>query len=161
MTKDEILAAIEEGRSKLNLAIEGLSDAQLQEPGVTGEWSVKDLLFHITTWESELVKLLWQAAEGQQATSLLVTDQDIDGSNARVYALGKDRPLESVRQDFHGVHTQIVRRAGVFSDADLSDLHRFPWLGGDPLWQWIAGDSFEHEAEHGAEILEWRRKKGY
>jgi len=31
----------------------GLSDAQLMEPGVTGDWSVRDILAHVTTWEEE------------------------------------------------------------------------------------------------------------
>ena len=28
----------------------GLSDAQLMKPGVTGDWSVRDILAHVSTW---------------------------------------------------------------------------------------------------------------
>jgi hypothetical protein len=31
----------------------GLSDAQLMKPGVTGDWSVRDILAHVSTWEEE------------------------------------------------------------------------------------------------------------
>jgi hypothetical protein len=36
----------------------GLSTAELMEPGVTGDWSVRDILAHVTTWEEEALKYL-------------------------------------------------------------------------------------------------------
>ncbi len=36
----------------------GLPDERLMEPGVTGDWSVKDVLAHVTTWEEEALKHL-------------------------------------------------------------------------------------------------------
>lgn len=34
----------------------GLSDSQWLEPGVTGAWSVRDILADVTTWEEEALK---------------------------------------------------------------------------------------------------------
>jgi len=34
-----------------NESYAGLSDVQLMEPGVTGAWSVRDILAHVTTWK--------------------------------------------------------------------------------------------------------------
>src|SRR2546430_10504826 len=31
----------------------GLSDADLMRPGVTGTWSVRDIIAHVTWWEEE------------------------------------------------------------------------------------------------------------
>jgi len=31
----------------------GFTDTQLLEPGVTGDWSVRDIIAHVTTWEEE------------------------------------------------------------------------------------------------------------
>ncbi len=36
----------------------GLSDSQLTEAGVTGKWSVKDIIAHVTWWEEEALKHL-------------------------------------------------------------------------------------------------------
>jgi Mycothiol maleylpyruvate isomerase N-terminal domain len=35
----------------LQQAIEGISDERMAEPGVAGEWSVKDLLAHVAYWD--------------------------------------------------------------------------------------------------------------
>jgi hypothetical protein len=36
----------------------GVPDSQLVEPGVVDDWSVKDILAHVTTWEEEALKHL-------------------------------------------------------------------------------------------------------
>ena len=55
---------------------------------------------------------------------------------------------------------QTGRRVEAFNDKDLEDPKRYPWLKERPLWQWIAGDSFEHEAEHAAQVRQWRAARG-
>jgi hypothetical protein len=156
MTKSEILTALNEGRERFLEAIEDLTPDQMKETGVVGEWSVKDILVHLTRWEAELVKLLWQASQGQKPTSAHFSSSSVDDLNARWYQESRSRPLERILEDFHGVRAQTVRRVEDFSDEDLTDPKRYLWLKDAPLWEWIAGDSFEHEAEHGAQIRAWR-----
>lgn len=157
MTRDEILDALEDGREELIEAIEGLTDEQMQEPGVVGDWSIKDILFHLSMWEAELVRLLWQAAQGETPTSMHFTQVDVDQTNAAWALKSAERSLEQVFADFEAVRKQTVRRVMAFSDQDLADPQRYPWLDSRPLWEWIASDSFEHEREHTAEILAWRK----
>lgn len=160
MTQDEILDRLEDERENFLAAIDGLSDAQLEQPGVVGDWSVKDLMFHLTMWEAELVKLLWQAAQGVQPTTVHFSKMSVDERNVTWSAQSKDRTLEQVIDDFAGVRKQTSRRVAAFKDKDLNDPQRYPWLKGYPLWTWIAEDSFKHEAEHIAQILQWRQNLG-
>jgi len=39
-------------------AIAGLTDEQLTTPGVTGHWSVRDLMAHVAAWEEEALHAL-------------------------------------------------------------------------------------------------------
>jgi hypothetical protein len=160
MNQDEILDALEDQREKFLEAIDGLKEDQLAEPGVVGEWSVKDIMFHLTMWEAELVKLLWQAAQGVQPTTVHFGKTPVDELNAAWSGLSRTRSLDQVIDDFAGVRKQTSRRVSAFKDQDLKDAQRFPWLKGHPLWEWIAEDSFKHEAEHTAQILAWRKAKG-
>jgi hypothetical protein len=70
------------------------------------------------------------------------------------------RSLEQVLQDFRAVRAQTRRRVEAFTDEDLSDPKRYPWLKERPLWEWIEGDSFGHEAEHTAQIRAWLERRG-
>jgi hypothetical protein len=159
MTKDEILDALEDEREKLMDAIEGLSNEEMIEASVVGDWSIKDILAHLSAWEAELVKLLWQIRQGQPPSGIYASGVPIDEVNAAWSEAARSRTLERVMDDFISVRKQTVRRVQPFSDADLSDPQHWPWLKGHPLWEWIANDSFQHEAEHAAQILEWRSRR--
>jgi hypothetical protein len=158
MTKDELIEALEDEREKMLDAIDGLSDEELQRPGANGEWSVKDILIHLSAWEAEMVKLLWQAKQGQKPTSAHFNTPDVDARNQEWFEAYRGRELDRVLADFAALRQQTVRRVEAFSEADLNDVQHFSWLGGRPLWEWVAGDSFEHEAEHAAQIREWRAR---
>ena len=47
-TKTEILSIIKRERENLESLLAGLTDAQLIEPGVEVDWSIKDILVHFT-----------------------------------------------------------------------------------------------------------------
>lgn len=158
-SKSEILAALDDSRESFLETIESLSEEDLTEPALANDWSVKDILFHLSRWEGELVKLLWQARQGLKPSSIHFSSPDVDAMNARWAAESRLRPLEQALEDFHAVRNQTLRRVEAFSDHDLSDPNRFPWLGGRPLSEWIAGDSYEHEAEHAAQIQAWKKNR--
>ncbi len=160
MTLDEILDALEDEREQLLDAIEGLGEEQMLEPGVMADWSVKDILHHLSMWEAELVRLLWQTSQGTAPTTVHFTQESVDSTNAAWHERGKTRPLANVLSDFAAVRKQTTRRVSAFSDKDLNDPQRFPWLKGYPLWEWVESDSFGHEAEHTAQILQWRSQQG-
>jgi hypothetical protein len=160
MNKAEILKALEDTREQFLDAIENLPEGALEEPGVVDEWSIKQVMDHISRWEAEVVKLLWQANQGERPSNLLTVQVDVDQINAQWAAEAQKRPLQRVLDDFHGTRTQTIRRVEDFSDRDLTDPKRYPWAKGQPLSEWIAGDSFEHEAEHTDQVLAWRKKKG-
>lgn len=161
MTKDELINALEEGRETFLEAIEGLSDETMQLPGAVGSWSVKDVLSHLSRWEAELIKQLWQLSQGQRPTTVHFSGMSDEEINARWYSEGRDRELERVLEDFHGVRTQTIRRVEGFTEKDLLEIGRYRWLGKTPLWQVVAESTFEHEAEHAAEIRRWREQTGY
>jgi hypothetical protein len=156
MNKDEVLDALEDEREKFMDSIEGLSDEALQTPGVVGEWSIKDIMTHLSAWEAELVKLLWQVKQNQKPSTAHFSDVAVDFRNQQWYAIYKGRPLENVLADFVSVRKQTVRRVEAFNDKDLTDPQRYTWLEERALWEWVAGDSFEHEAEHRSQIQAWR-----
>lgn len=160
MDKEELIAALTQTRERFLEVLKTLPDEAMVEPGVVGEWSVKDVLAHISRWEAELVKLLWQARQGVRPTTQLNSSEPYDEVNARWQQEDQSRPLERILQDFHGVRSQTIRRLEAFTDQELNDPQRFSWLGGKPLWSWVASDSFEHEAEHLEQIIAWRNRRG-
>jgi hypothetical protein len=155
MNKKDLLAALEDTHERLTEAIASLSEEEMLLPGTMGDWSVKDLLAHLSRWEAELVKLLWQARQGLQPSTILNSPISFDEINARWQQEDQDRPLKRILEDFHGVREQTMRRLESFEDKDLDNPQRFPWLKGRELWTWVASDSYEHDLEHLPQLLNW------
>lgn len=159
MPKKELLKAIEDGHEELLQSIEGLDDETLSQPGVSGEWSVKDILAHIGRWEAELVAMLFQMQRGGKPTTAQFGKMTTEELNTKWHMESLERSLAQVQSDLRGVHRQILRRVEEFSDQDLDDEKRYPWLKGMSLGAYIASDTYEHELDHAEEIHEWREKK--
>jgi hypothetical protein len=160
VSKAAILSELNASREAMLKALEDLDDDQMLEPGVIGDWSVKDILVHLSLWEAELVTLLWQAREGRKPTTAQLSRETVDELNARWYLIHKDRALDQVLEDFQAVRRQTARRVDAFTDQELADPGLFPWLDREPLEHWIAEDSYGHEAEHMAQIITWRQSHG-
>ena len=159
MNKQEIVKALEDSREPIMRIIDELSDEQMLEPGVVGEWTLKDLIAHLTRWEAELIKLLWQIRQGGTPSSMLVEEMDFDAINARWNQEDQSRSLGRILEDFYAVREQTLRRLEYFNDKDLDDPKRFPFLKGKPLWIKIAGNSFAHDQEHLEQIQRWLENK--
>lgn len=85
----------------------GLSDAQLVEPGVAGDWSVRDVLAHVTTWEEEaLLQLPVISAGGRPPRYAAVGG--IDAFNARMHAQKRGLPLADVRRQLDETHRRLI-----------------------------------------------------
>ena len=130
MDKTELLEALEDDRLEMMEMVKDLSDETLLEPGVIGEWSIKDILEHLSHWEGQIVTLLFQAQRGMaKPTTAHFSAESVEELNQRWYAAGKERPLEMVWQDWEGVRKQTIRRVSDFSDKDLERPASVPLAG--------------------------------
>ncbi|HEY1389589.1 MAG TPA: maleylpyruvate isomerase N-terminal domain-containing protein [Ktedonobacterales bacterium] len=129
--------------ARLEALLANFSDEELIQPGRFGEWSVKDMLAHITFWEQRLIAYVNGATE-----SLVQPDEDelvaIDRINAEALAANRDRPLGEVRAAFEHSYQEALELAESLSAEDLAD---------EALYNLLAGDTFEHYREH-IEMLE-------
>jgi DinB family protein len=133
--------------ARLEARLASLSDEEAIELGRFGEWSVKDMLAHITFWEQRLIAYVNGAKE-----SLVRPDEDelvaIDRINAEVLAANRDRPLVEVRAAFDASYQQALALAESLSAEDLAD---------EVLYGLLAGDTFEHYREHIAMLEDEQR----
>ncbi len=155
MTRDQVLLALKDSRTKMEAALRGLTDEQLLEPGVMGEWSVKDILAHLTAWEAEVVTRLAKLQAGKKIQSVVPAGDSIDSLNAKWYQEHKDRDLDRVLTDFRGVREQMIRQVDSLNDQQLA--LPLPWSKADTIENLIAWNSYDHEPEHAEQIQKWRK----
>lgn len=156
MDKRELIANIQAEREQLNAVLAEVPAERMAEPGVAGDWSVKDILAHLAIWSSRAVTLLFQAERGAKLQLPQSNVDDWQDVNAKDFEDQKGRPLDRVLADFHGAHNQLIKRLQSWPDKKaLFDKGRFPALKNGSLADYVWGDSGEHDAEHRAHIEAW------
>ena len=108
MPADTVLRRLERSWADLHESFTGLTEAQLTQPGALGEWSVKDVLAHITTWEKEALKHLPTVARGERPPRY-ASEGGIDAFNARTAEANRQLSLATVQQNFDRTHANLVR----------------------------------------------------
>lgn len=135
---DTVAERMRAEHARLEALLAGIPDEQFVRPGALGEWSVKDMLAHITFWEQRLIAYINGARE-----SLIQPGEDeqagIDRINAGVLAANRDRPLAEVRAAFDASYQQTLALVETLGDDDLAN---------EELSGLVAGDTFEHYREH-------------
>jgi len=128
----------------------GLSDAQLVKPGVTGDWSVRDILAHVTTWEEEALTHLPLILEGGTPPRYSVRYGGIDAFNARMTEQKARLSLSAVRRQLDGAHRRLIDFIQRAPEDQLSRETRFR--------RRLRLDTYSHYPQHAEAIRQWRRK---
>ena len=84
MERQQLLIRLDKAWAAFKESYAGLSDSQLTELGVVDNWSVKDVLAHVTTWEEEALKYLPLIIKGGRPPRYSIEYGGIDAFNAQM-----------------------------------------------------------------------------
>jgi len=149
-SKQRLVHRLDEAWVAFKDSYAGVSDSQLTEAGVTGDWSVRDILAHVTTWEEEALKYLPLILESGRPPRY-VKYGGIDAFNARMTEEKRGLSLREVlRQldDTHGHLIDFVRRT---PEAQFTSDTRFR--------RRLRLDTYSHYPKHAEAIRKWREQR--
>jgi hypothetical protein len=154
LDKAELLARIQTEYSRLQTTLAGLTAEQMLQPGVTGDWSVKDVLAHLTFWQKHSLEELQAALHNKPHLAFPSLEGEdwnttLDRLNAENYQANRERPLAEVRTEFEESYRQILEILNTLSEDDFepgSPLEQA--LEGEPVSSAVGSNTWEHYAEH-------------
>jgi hypothetical protein len=155
-TKADLLNVIRTERTRLESLLEGLSEAQMVEPGVEAAWSIKDILAHIAAWERLAMDRIRAAQTGEDLRfPLIAGDNFVDEFNTQTYVKHKDQPLAEVLEEFQNSHQEFLAQIEVLDEKYLSEKLNFDWSGNLTYQVMISANTHWHYAEHATAIEKW------
>ena len=145
MNKAEFLEKLERERSEWDEALSLIPKEGMADPGTEGNWSIKDVIAHVTWFEREMAILLQtRALAGSELWGL-----SRDERNEVIYQENRTRSLEDVLRESQEVFREVSHAFESVNDADLNDPHRIAGMPEDWLpWQIIASNTYEHYRDH-------------
>jgi len=153
MDKNELLRTLSESRYELDRALADVAPIEMTTPAVVGEWSIKDIIAHITWSVKETVGMLEAKALAGSPLWRLSEEE----RNAAVYEQNRVRPLQEVLYESQQAHRRLIDLVIEMPEKDLLQADWFAALpGGEwPPWRVIQVNVSDHYSHHTRDIHSW------
>lgn len=148
MNREQLRHKLDAAWDDFTSSYEGMSAAELLAPGVTGAWSVRDIIAHVTTWEEEALKHVPALLGGRTPQRYAVLYGGIDAFNAQTAARKAALPLDEVFRQQDAVHRRVLEMVASLPDEQLARETR--------VRRRLRLDTYRHYAIHAAAIRRWR-----
>jgi hypothetical protein len=155
MRRAELLAELESEQKAWEGLLAEIGEDRMDEPGVQGEWSIKDIVAHLTAWRRRTVGRLEAAATGQPEPahdwpSDLHEDDEI---NAWFHQRDRGQSVRETLAESRRVFAKLVSAVEKLPEDTLNHPERLPWMEGAPV---TGAAFFSHfHDEHEADMRAW------
>ena len=151
MNRQQLLDKLDRAWTAFEESYAGLPDSDMTEPGVVEDWSVKDILVHVTTWEEEALKYLPLIAGGGTPPRYSVQYGGIDAFNALRTEQKRGLPLSEVLRQLEETHRQLVDYVRSVPEEQFTRE--------TPFRHRLRVDTYSHYPTHARGIREWRQMR--
>jgi DinB superfamily len=155
MTGPKLASILQAERTRWNRLLAQVSLDRMDVPGVEGEWSVKQLVAHLTWYERAIVEGAQQAMSTGTFTRRRPEGVGLDEMNARIAQEARGRPAADVLGEADAVFAQLLELIAAVPQEMLNDPRRLglpedmvPWMG-------VANNSYAHYREHEPALRAW------
>jgi hypothetical protein len=151
MSRADVLERLDTRWQELLASYAGLSEDALVEPGVTGTWSVKDIIAHVAVWEAEALAHLPVVLAGRRPPRYSVTHGGINAFNAKAAERNRGLSLSEVLQLRDETHHRLIEFVQRVPESEC---------GGDTRFRRrLRLDTYGHYAVHTRAIGTWRERR--
>jgi hypothetical protein len=151
MDRSQLLKRLDKAWMAFKESYAGLPDSELMEPGVTGTWSVRDIIAHVTWWEEEALTHLPLILHGGKPPRYSVTYGGIDAFNARMTERKRDLPLSEVLRQQDDTHHRLIDFIQNAPENQFLRETRFRHR--------LRLDTYSHYPKHAEAIRKWRAQR--
>ena len=156
MNKSEFLNWLRAEYQQWQILLDQIGPHRTDQPGVAGDWSMKEVVAHLTGWQPRLTARLQaaQRKEPEPPPPWPAHLQAEDEINAWIYESNHGRSVREVLDESHDVFQQMFTAIEGLPDEVLSDPARhLPWLEAQSI---KPSDFFGHfHEEHEQDMRAW------
>ncbi|HZQ08377.1 MAG TPA: DinB family protein [Anaerolineae bacterium] len=143
-----------------NDAVAGLPDTAYDEPSISKQWNLKDVVGHLLAYQLLMVRHLnsikkrgWLSSPRAPSYSYF---------NRREAARYRKIPLEQLWIQLEDARLKLIPRIEKLTDADLSKIYKSAWTNSNykASLASILREEATHIAAHAREVKRWREKYG-
>lgn len=148
-SKEQLQAILWRVRADIERLVAEAGPGRIEQPGVAGHWSLKDVIAHLTAWRWWSVARMEAALSGSEPAPPWSSDLSestqagTDQINQQFYDAARDSSVTEVLQDSRATFDRLEAAMLKLSDEALFTKGRFHWLEG-----YAAADIIHGTASH-------------
>jgi len=151
MNRPQLLGRLDEAWTALRASYADLSDTEMLAPGVTGTWSIKDIILHVASWEEEALRHLPHILAGGRPPRYSVLYGGIDAFNAQTTERNRSLSVGEALRQRDETHRRLVDFIQTVPEDQFITDTRFR--------RRLRLDTYGHYRTHTAAIRRWRPKR--
>lgn len=158
MEKQKVIQSFKAGHEKMKDVMQGLTKKQMVEEKVLGDWSVKDILAHLSAWSWEAIEEINRVLQNKASWHRLDIEKDwTDRFNQMEIAKRRKRSLRAVIDEWEkSFQAEIARLEQLTKEDWFHQSGQDRWENGTPVTVHSLYDyeyqGENHEAGHAKEI---------
>lgn len=157
MTKDKLLGLIKVEHRRLEKDIDSLTPEQQVECHVIGDWSVKDIMAHLTAWEQRMLGW-WHAHTNGEGDPETKADLDLHAYNESVYQANRNRQLDEIAREFNSSYQKVLDTVESLSEVQLNSPVEFKWANNACWWELVAFNTYRHYRWATQRMGNWKKE---
>jgi uncharacterized protein (TIGR03083 family) len=156
ITKAGLLHELRAARAEWDALMAEVGPARMTQPGVAGDWSVKDVIAHLTSYERWFVQASEAHFRGEMPPLDGTEGMDFEQRNQFRHQQTRDQSLEQIQAESRQVFDRLIEVVQAHSEAFLTQPQQFEGAPGPLLvWKLLEGDGYEHYRDHMRSIRAW------
>ena len=151
MNRPQLLGRLDEAWTALQASYADLSDTEMLVPGVTGTWSIKDIILHVASWEEEALRHLPHILAGGRPPRYSVLYGGIDAFNAQTTERNRSLSVGEALRQRDETHRRLIAFIQTVPEDQIVPDTR--------VRRRLRLDTYGHYPKHAEAIRRWRRKR--
>lgn len=134
-------------------SIKDLKESDQNKSGACGEWSIKDILSHLASYEHLLADVLGTFLGEEDIPTLDRMKNDPETFNELEVGIRKNKSFEDVLSEYNYTHAIVEERIKKIPNKTLIQIGTLPFYGKEySLDDYIVYTNYGHKREHTAQI---------
>ncbi|HSN73834.1 MAG TPA: DinB family protein [Anaerolineae bacterium] len=153
--KQALVARLADARNELLSLVRTIPAERIETPGAVGDWSVKDLIGHIASWEDRLLTLAQMVLNGHaDKIEWIGSDEALQAWNHKQYLRKRAWTWDETIRDLALMREEVLWNIGWTAPEQLFQ-QRILDVGAVSAAGLLEG-IVEHDQEHVAQLRAWQ-----
>jgi hypothetical protein len=153
MNREQLFARIHRHYDAFKDSLDGVSARHWRSRSVMGDWTLKDVVCHVATWDEEALKALPLMIQGKPPQRYADAYGGLDAFNELRRGEKADMGVVAAHVEMEATHRELL--------AFLERLDESWFVSETPFRRRLRLDTYSHYQEHTKAVWAWRRARGW